>query len=91
MWKDFFYFTKTERQGIIVLVVLIIGVFSIGMFIMMVLVKFGIVMWKESKRPEVPTKVQGLTLEVNSLNKWQEMKDQQINQLGEDIKKVENF
>ena len=21
MWKDFFYFTKTERQGIIVLVV----------------------------------------------------------------------
>ena len=29
MWKDFFYFTKTERQGIIVLVVLIIGVFSI--------------------------------------------------------------
>lgn len=29
MWKDFFYFTKTERQGIIVLVVLILGVFSI--------------------------------------------------------------
>ncbi|MDD3038471.1 helix-hairpin-helix domain-containing protein [Bacteroides sp.] len=28
MWKDFFYFTKTERQGIIVLVVLIIGAFS---------------------------------------------------------------
>lgn len=28
MWKDFFYFTKTERQGIIVLVVLILGVFS---------------------------------------------------------------
>lgn len=28
MWKDFFYFTKTERQGIIVLVVLIIGVSS---------------------------------------------------------------
>ena len=28
MWKDFFYFTKTERQGIIVLVVLIIGVFA---------------------------------------------------------------
>ena len=26
MWKDFFYFTKTERQGIIVLVVLILGV-----------------------------------------------------------------
>ena len=29
MWKDFLYYTKTERQGIIVLVVLIIGVFSI--------------------------------------------------------------
>lgn len=28
MWKDFFYFTKTERQGIIVLVVLILGVSS---------------------------------------------------------------
>ena len=28
MWKDFFYFTKTERQGIIVLVVLILGVYS---------------------------------------------------------------
>lgn len=29
MWKDFLYFTKTERQGIIVLVVLIIGAFSL--------------------------------------------------------------
>lgn len=67
----------------------VMGVFSIGMFIMMVLVKFGIVMWKESKRPEVPTKVQGLTLEVNSLNKWQEMKDQQIKELGDDLKSVE--
>lgn len=28
MWKDFFYFTRTERQGIIVLVVLIIGLFA---------------------------------------------------------------
>lgn len=28
MWKDFFYFTKTERQGIIVLVVLILGAFA---------------------------------------------------------------
>lgn len=28
MWKDFFYFSKTERQGIIALVVLIIGVFG---------------------------------------------------------------
>lgn len=28
MWKDFFYFTKTERQGIIVLVVLILGTFA---------------------------------------------------------------
>ena len=26
MWKDFFYFSKTERQGIIVLVVLILGI-----------------------------------------------------------------
>ena len=29
MWKDFFYFTKTERQGIIVLVVLILGVYAV--------------------------------------------------------------
>ncbi|WP_294471830.1 helix-hairpin-helix domain-containing protein [uncultured Bacteroides sp.] len=28
MWKDFFYYTKTERQGIIVLVVLILGVYT---------------------------------------------------------------
>lgn len=27
IWKDFFYFTKTERQGILVLVVLVTGVF----------------------------------------------------------------
>lgn len=26
MWKDFFYYSKTERQGIIVLVILILGV-----------------------------------------------------------------
>lgn len=32
MWKDFFYCTKTERQGIIVLVVLIIGVYSATLF-----------------------------------------------------------
>ena len=29
MWKDFLYYTKTERQGIIVLVVLVIGVYTI--------------------------------------------------------------
>ena len=29
MWKDFFYFTRTERQGIIVLVVLVIGLYTI--------------------------------------------------------------
>ena len=29
MWKDFFYFTKTERQGIIVLVVLVIWAYAI--------------------------------------------------------------
>ena len=28
MWKDFFYYTKTERQGIIVLVVLILVVYT---------------------------------------------------------------
>lgn len=32
MWKDFLYFTKTERQGILVLVVFIIGVFSAPLF-----------------------------------------------------------
>ena len=67
----------------------VIAILSVGMFIVMVLVKWGVVMWKDHNRPEVPTKVQDLKLEVNALNKWQEMKDQQINQLGEDIKKVE--
>lgn len=33
MWKDFFYFSRTERQGIIALVVLIIGVFSASKFL----------------------------------------------------------
>lgn len=33
MWKDFFYFTRTERQGIIVLVVLILGIFIISHFL----------------------------------------------------------
>lgn len=33
MWKDFFYFTHTERQGIIVLVVLILAVLTIGHFV----------------------------------------------------------
>ena len=28
MWKDFLYYTKTERQGIIVLVVVFFGVFG---------------------------------------------------------------
>lgn len=28
MWKDFLYYTKTERQGIIVFVVLILGVYT---------------------------------------------------------------
>lgn len=33
MWKDFFYFSRTERQGIIALVVLIIGVFCASKFL----------------------------------------------------------
>ncbi|GHT67632.1 hypothetical protein AGMMS50239_31150 [Bacteroidia bacterium] len=32
MWKDFFYFSKRERQGILILIVLITGVF-IGKFL----------------------------------------------------------
>jgi hypothetical protein len=32
MWKDFFYFSKRERQGILILIVLIAGVF-IGKFL----------------------------------------------------------
>ena len=32
MWKDFFYFSRRERQGILVLIVLIAGVF-IGKFL----------------------------------------------------------
>lgn len=34
MWKNFFYFTKTERQGIIVLAVLILGVFALPALLM---------------------------------------------------------
>ena len=34
MWKNFFYFTKTERQGIIVLAVLILGVFALPTILM---------------------------------------------------------
>lgn len=70
----------------------IVGVmlfFSVGLFIMLVLAKWGLLMWRESKRPVIETKVQELTLEVNPLNKWQEIKDQQITQLGDDIKKIE--
>ncbi|NCB48959.1 MAG: hypothetical protein EOM55_05060 [Clostridia bacterium] len=70
----------------------IVGVmlfFSVGLFIMLVLFKWGLLMWREAKRPVVETKVQELTLEVNPLNKWQEIKDQQITQLGDDIKKIE--
>lgn len=33
MWKDFFYFTRTERQGILILVVLCILVFVAGWMI----------------------------------------------------------
>jgi len=62
---------------------------SVGLFLIFVFAKWGLFMWRDSKRPEVQTKVQELKLEVNPLNKWQEIKDQQINQLGDDIKKVE--
>ena len=33
MWKDFFYFSRTERQGIIILAVLIILVGTASWFI----------------------------------------------------------
>ena len=33
MWKDFFYFTREQRQGLIVLIVLIVSVFGASWFI----------------------------------------------------------
>lgn len=33
MWKDFFYFTRAQRQGVIVLVILIVAVFTACWFI----------------------------------------------------------
>ncbi|NCB48825.1 MAG: hypothetical protein EOM55_04350, partial [Clostridia bacterium] len=62
---------------------------SVGMFIIVGLVKTAIVLSKDDERKDVPTKVQDLKLEINSLTKWQEIKDQQVEQLGTDIKNVE--
>lgn len=61
---------------------------SFGMFMFVVFYKTGVILYKESQRPEVPTKVQNLKLEVNSMTKWQELKDQQIQELGENIKDI---
>ena len=33
MWKDFFYFSRTERQGIVILAVLIVLVYIASWFI----------------------------------------------------------
>ena len=68
MWKDFFYFTKTERQGIIVLVVLVIGTYA-------TFLSLGLPSWMASnilryrnrqgrfRRPEDFRKIYGLTEE----------------------------
>lgn len=62
---------------------------SVGMFIIVGLIKTAIVLSRDEERKDVPTKVQDLKLEINSLTKWQEIKDQQVEQLGNDIKNVE--
>ncbi|KIM08756.1 MAG: hypothetical protein KU29_03245 [Sulfurovum sp. FS06-10] len=61
---------------------------SFGMFIFIGLYKTGVILYRDSKRQEVPTKVQNLKLEINSMSKWQELKDQQIQELGENIKDI---
>ncbi|MCK9160307.1 MAG: helix-hairpin-helix domain-containing protein [Bacteroidaceae bacterium] len=33
MWKDFFYFTRTERQGIIILIILILAICTLNFFL----------------------------------------------------------
>ena len=74
---------KTLKRAILTVVLL-----SFGMFMIVVLYKTGAILYRDSQRQEVPTKVQNLKLEINSMSKWQELKDQQIHELGETIKDV---
>lgn len=74
---------KTLKRAILTVVLL-----SFGMFMIVVLYKTGVILYRDSQRQEVPTKVQNLKLEINSMSKWQELKDQQIHELGETIKDV---
>ena len=62
---------------------------SIGMFIITGLVKTYSILTKEQNREIVKTKVQDVKLEINGFTKWQEIKDQEVGQLGADIKHVE--
>ena len=74
---------KTLKRAILTMFLL-----SFGMFMTVVIYKTGVRVLRENQRQEVPTKVQNLKLEINSMSKWQEIKDQQIQELGETIKDV---
>jgi len=62
---------------------------SIGMFILTGLVKFIIVMTDNTERAPIETKTEKVKLEINTFTKWQEIKDQEITQLGKSIKNVD--
>jgi conjugal transfer pilus assembly protein TraB len=62
---------------------------SIGMFILTGLVKFIIVMTDDTERKPIETKTEKVKLEINTFTKWQEIKDQEIQQLDVSIKNVD--
>ena len=57
---------KTLKRAILTVVLL-----SFGMFMIVVLYKTGAILYRDSQRQEVPTKVQNLKLEISSRTKWQ--------------------
>ncbi|WP_457749115.1 TraB/VirB10 family protein [Sulfurimonas sp.] len=62
---------------------------SLGMFILVGLVKFTMIMYKGQPRKVLAPKVQDVKLEINTFSKWQELKDQEIVTLHKDIKSVD--
>lgn len=64
-------------------------VMSIGMFILIGLVKFGEIMYKGGDRKPIKTKVEKVKLEINTFSKWQEAKDEELNGVHKDIKHID--
>jgi len=76
---------KTIKRFVILTLVM-----SIGMFILIGLVKFGMVMYKGGGRQPIKTKVEKVKLEINTFSKWQEAKDEELNGVHKDIKHIDN-